>query len=333
MRTGLVLAALLLAPLCGGVSVIALVLGRPELVLPSIAYFTAWQLHEGFRRGLFCSLRHREAIAGDAVCYLGQAAVVLIMALSHTLSLGSALLGMAGVALIAMLLQAQRLALPLQGPIFMRATAYDFASIGCWSLLNNIIGAIRGIPLLWILAFSYGTGSAASLQSLINVINLVNPLLIGLTNVLPQITARSRGGHPRASWDAARPYVAVGAPLVLGFALLLLVAPGEVLALVYGRTSPYADLGPELRLMTTTLICGYWVEMVCAILHGIDKPEGALAINVVGAVTSLGLAIPLTIAFGLIGTCSAMAIGAIARLATSQLAMNRVVFHESCSNS
>lgn len=328
LRGGLALLVGLLGPLLAVLGLVIVLLGRHDLLLPGLAYFAGWQMHEGFRRGLFCEMRHRDAVVGDVVCYGGSFLAVLGLRAAGSLDLASALAAMACVAALAALVQARRLGLPLRGPLALRATARDFVAIGGWSLMNNLVNALRVIPLLWVVGLTQGAGGAASLQALLNVVNLVNPLIIGITNVLPQVAARARRQEGAPAWLAARAYIALGSPLVLAFALVLAAFPGLVLGVVYGAGSPYAGLGLELRMLTVFLLCGYWVEMVCAVLHGLDQPQQALGINVVGALASLGLAVPLTMLFGLAGTCAALSLGALGRLAAAQFVTSRPVTHD-----
>ena len=84
----------------------------------------------------------------------------------------------------------------------------EFWAIGSWSLLNNVVSLLRIQILPWTLAAVGGTAAAASFQAALNVVNLTNPVILGLCNVIPQTAARAQqsGGNAEA-WRAARVYI------------------------------------------------------------------------------------------------------------------------------
>lgn len=328
LSCGLALLPFLLVPLLAVVAGGLLMLRRPDLIGASLLYLALWQIQEALRRSLFCEFRHREALAGDLICYAGQSAVVLVLAWTDTLNLTNALYGMAAAAACAALVQWRQLRPPLAGPLQLVRTAKSFAAIGGWALLNNLVLSFRTVPLLWLVGALYGAGGTASLQSLFNVVNLSNPLLLGLCNVLPQVAARARGGAAPTPWAATRPYIAAGSALILLFALVLILAPGIVLGVIYGAASPYAGLTAELRVLTISVLCAYLADMVCSVLHGLDQPQQALLINAAGTIAAVSAAIPLTVAFGLLGASIAVSLGALVRLLASRLVISRMTIHE-----
>src|SRR5262249_81498 len=69
----------------------------------------AWQAQETLRRALMAHLQHQAAILGDAVSYLGQAGICMLLAQQHLLTLPLAFEVMALTSALAFLIQAYQL--------------------------------------------------------------------------------------------------------------------------------------------------------------------------------------------------------------------------------
>lgn len=327
MRASLDLLGLLFLPAGAMLALAALLAGRADLILPALAYFLLWQIQEAFRRYLFAELRFAAAIPGDAVSYLGQVALVLWLGWSGHLTLASALCGMALTAGLGALLHAGRARLGRRSGPAPRLPAIlgDFWRLGGWSLANNMLGTLRGQVLFWLLAALSGAALTAQLQASQNLVNLMNPLVIGLCNIIPQTAARA---HPRGkaeAWRAARPFALSGAPVALVFFCVLFAAPEPVLRLVYGAASPYLGLAAPVRLLALAAVAAYGTDMVCSYFHGVEAARHALVVNALGTAAVFLAAAPLTLRFGLDGACAALVLASLVRLLASQLLLRRLI--------
>lgn len=327
MRASLDLLGLLFLPAGAAIALAALAAGRADLILPALAYFLLWQTQEAFRRYLFAELRFAAAIPGDAVSYLGQVALVLWLGREGHLTLGGALCAMALTAGLGALLQAGRAGLGRRGGPAPRLPAIlgDFWRLGGWSLANNLLGTLRGQVLFWLLAVLSGAALTAQLQASQNLVNLMNPLVIGLCNIIPQTAARAHAGGKAEAWRAARPFALSGVPVALLFFGVLFAAPEPVLRLVYGSTSPYLGLVGPVRLLALAAVAAYATDMVCSYFHGVEAARHALVVNAAGTVAVLAAAVPLTLRFGLGGACAAMVLASLVRLLISQLLLRRLI--------
>jgi O-antigen/teichoic acid export membrane protein len=318
---------LLLALLLGMVlAPVLAAFGRAELALPALLCFVFWQLQEATRRCLFASFRHRAAILGDSVSYGGQAMIVVGLAAHDALTLPSVYLGMAATSFVAATIQWAQLGLVSRGPLPLRRVAAEcWAFGGGWSLVNGILSQLRGQVLAWAVAIQGGIAAAAALQAASNVVNMANPLLISLGNIIPQAAARaSRQGNAEA-WRAARAYAYLALPFFVGYAALVLAVPEPILLLFYGAGSGYADLATVLRLLVLGALLGYAADIVVSFLHGVVALRLATFINAIGLFAAIALSWLLVGQFGLVGGCL-MAIGAnLARLAASRSAMAKVL--------
>ncbi len=300
-------------------------LGRPELIGPTLACFLLWQAQEGLRRCLFAEMRHRDALPGDAITYLGQVAVIAALASAGPIGLAEVFFAMAATKGLAVLVQAGQVKLAAPSWRDLRHTAAGFWRIGRWSLANNLLAMLRTQLFPWGLAILYGPAAAASFQAMLNIINLANPVIIGLSNVIPQTAARGRAERGNAhAWRATRGMMVLGAtPLALYFGGAI-VLPETLLWIVYGPASPYLGLGFILQLLTLGAFANYPVEIICAYLHGIEESRLALVVNVTGAIATLALGLPLTLSYGLVGSCVALALANAIRSVAAVYLLMRV---------
>lgn len=326
LKTALILVVSVSVVLSGGLAAALLLLGYGTLVLPALSCFLSWQIQEGMRRGLLAGFRHREATAGDAISYLGQSLVVIALAAFGVLTPAHALYGLAGTCAVAALLQSRQLGIRFGTGLVLRRTVTAFWSIGgAWSLGNGLLSNARLQVLPWALAIGAGPAAAASFQAALNIVNLSNPFVMGLCNIIPQAAAQASGKGAAAAWRDVRVYFLVAVPPLLAFGLLVMVVPEQILLLVYGSHSPYLGAAFPVRLLIVAALAGYFTDMVVAFLHGMRAVPLAFAINAVGAATATALAFGLVGVFGLIGSCIALIGANIARLIAVQIVLARMV--------
>ncbi|WP_264050603.1 lipopolysaccharide biosynthesis protein [Methylobacterium flocculans] len=307
-------------------------LGRGDLAPYAVAAFLAGQGQEALRRCLFAQLRHSAALPGDAVSYLGQCALVLgLMPLGH-LGIETALAAMAGTSVLGMALQVGCLRFGRVTGAELRRVAADFWVIGRWILAYSAVTLLRLQVFPWALAATSGPAAAAMFQAAMNVLNVANPILLGLSNVIPQVAARALtppaeaeagrvrsepARHHARSWRAVRPYLLLGLPLVCGFYGLALVMPGPILRVLYGAHSEYLGLTAVVQVLALSAMVSYGADMLSSFLHGVNAARTALAVNLTGAAVVMVLAVPAIRMLGLMGCALVLAAAGIVRLASA----------------
>jgi len=302
------------------------ILDRLDLLVAAVCCFLTWQLHEGLRRCMLSMLWHRGATVGDAVSYIGQALLVFGLARSGNLTLEFVLFSMAATSLAGAGVQATRLGLRRARQMGLRRTAADYWSIGgFWSLGAGFLLQGRIQVLVWILAAQGGAVAVAGYQAIMNVINLSNPLMLSIHNIVPQVTAQNRDRGGSAAWRIARGYALLAVPPLGFYAALVFAAPDTVLGVFYGSASPYVGLGLPLQVVLAGALIGYAIDVVVSYLHGMTEVRSAFAINVVGSVVTVLVAVPLIARYGLVGLCVVTIVAAIARAITAQIAMRRLL--------
>lgn len=291
-------------PLASILCLILWVTGRADLLPPALALFLAWQMQEIIRRNLLSELRFQAAALGDGTVYLGQAGLAITLGATGHLSLPVLLWCAAGLFFVAALIQLTQLTLTF-APVNLRSVGRDFWAAGSWSLLSNAVSALRIQSAPWLLAVIYGPAAVAVLQAATNLVNLANPVMTALCNVIPQTAARESRRGARAAWGAARFYIMLVSPLIVLFLGLTMGLPDWVLRTVYGPLSSYLGVAGEVRILVIAAALGFPTEMICSYFHGVDRARAAFEANLTGLAASL-LAIPLIWSLGVTGACLAV---------------------------
>ena len=178
----------------------AIVLGRADLTWAAVVFSVLWQVQDSLRRGLMAEFRHRAALIGDALTYLGQAALVLILARRGEITLVSALLAIASASAIGAALQLWQLGLPRPDLGGLGALLGSYWSSGRWAVVSALLTHVRTQIFPWILGIAHGPAATAGFQASANLANVLNPVLFGICNAISQATAQSKA---RAGMDAA----------------------------------------------------------------------------------------------------------------------------------
>jgi O-antigen/teichoic acid export membrane protein len=319
------LVAAIWVPLCAALSAALVLLHRPDLIPGAIALLVCWQLQETMRRGLLAAFRHSSAIYGDVVTYFGQVLALFALTKLGHLTLPHALYCMAAAYACGAAVQAIQLRLRLRQFADLRATALEFWSIGGWSLANNLLALLRVQILPWVLAATGGAAAAGAFQAVLNVVNLTNPILLGLCNVIPQTAAKAQqtGGNQKA-WQATRIYMLIGAPPSFAYYGLVMLVPWLPLTVLYGANSPYTSLTLPLQVLAMAWGVGYFAEMICSYLHGVRRARLALVTNLLGVLTLVLVAPNLIHAYGLLGACLSLAVANAVRLASAAYVQKKV---------
>jgi hypothetical protein len=225
----LALALLFAGPLALSLGVMTVVLASWQVVPWAILALLVWQGQETTRRALFANLRLRAAIPGDLVAYLGQAALILLLAQRGNLTLRTVFMAMSVTSLAGLVLQLARVhpRLELRGSI--ASLARVALNDGRWVLPSNLLGSFIMQGLLWMLALIEHTRGAADLQAVITIVGVANPIMFGLGNLLTPVMARAQKSFSPA--EGRRKFASafgLGGLLLLPYMLLLWIVPGHL---------------------------------------------------------------------------------------------------------
>ena len=322
----LVLAVLFTLPLVVPFGAMTVVLASWRIVPWAIAALLAWQAQETARRALFANLRLCAAIPGDVVAYLGQGALILLLAQRGDLTLRSVFVAMVATSLAGLTLQLVH----VRPSVDLKASVVSLARValndGRWVLPSNLLGAFIMQGLLWMLALIEHARGAADLQAIITIVGVANPVMFGLGNLLMPVMARAQQTSVMA--EGRRQFASafgLGGLLLLPYMLLLWILPGHVLTLVYGASSPYADLTTPLRLLALAYLLVYMAHVGNAALFGLEQLHAALVVQIAGSATLIAAGGLLTFIWGITGAALATLLVHLVRTVLSMYALRQAL--------
>ena len=277
-------------------------LHRMDLLVFALAALVSWQFQETLRRALMARLRHRDAVWGDSLSYLGQAVWIGVLARTGGLTLQSTLLAVAVTSAVATLLQAIQVR-PYFGEIaLVRSIVPEFWHLGGWASATNLTNGLTQQAFPWALGLLFGAGDAGSFQAVINPLKVFNPILIGAQNLIVPATAKAQGREgSRSAFRQGLAYAAIGSLLFLPYLVALLIWSHAALGILYGASSPYSHLEIALRLCAFAYVIGYWGDVICSVLGGLSLPKVGFIAQVSGTGVLLVLGLPLILRLGLNG--------------------------------
>jgi O-antigen/teichoic acid export membrane protein len=292
------------------------VLGQPGLIPWALAALVLWQLQETMRRAMMSQLKHRRAVPGDAVSYLGQAALIGGLAAAGMLTLKSALVAVAVTSGAAALLQAMQLGLlrlPESKPsndvsLPLSKLAAEHWSYGRWLVAINFISIITIQAMPWTLKFmrgAQGDTDVAHFQALAALLGVSNPIVISVVGlIVPAVAIAYRSGGMAGSRKVTLEYGLLGAVLLLPYFALLAIFPEVVLRIyTHGQHETSEALPAALRLFVAAYALTYPTQVVTALLNGLGHSRSALVAQIAFAVATLAVTLPLAAKFGLVGAC------------------------------
>lgn len=326
-RAGLLGNTILLATALSLVLVVVMALGTTllevdNIVLPACLCYLCWQAQETFRRSLLADFRYREAVAGDGIAYVGQAMLIALLARLDAVTLSTALYMMSVTFGIGAMMHASKLRYTWPNVAEARLMAREYLSIGMWSLVNYQLVLARVQLLPWMLAALAGTAATASLQAGLNIANMMNPIIFGIGNAVPQVAAHAyrTGGLIGASRTASG-YVLFGLIPILLISAAGILMPDMLLRTVYGPSSPYLAAAAVLPFLLVAGVLDYIAEMISKTLLGVEAGRLASLVNAMAVCAAAVLAFALIGALGVYGACLALLIANLVRATGAVIAI------------
>jgi O-antigen/teichoic acid export membrane protein len=300
-----------------------------NIVLPACLCYSCWQAQETSRRCLLADFRCREAVAGDGIAYVGQALLIMLLAWFDDITLPAALYMMSATFGIGALVHASKLRYARPDIAEARQMAREHFSVGKWSLVNYQLVLARVQLLPWMLAAFAGTATTASLQAALNIANMLNPIIFGIGNAIPQVAAHAhRTGGVIGASRAACGYVLFGLAPILAISAAAVLMPELLLRTVYGPSSPYLAVAMGLQLLAIAGALDYIAEMIGKTLLGVQAGRLASAVNVVALGVAAVLAFALIGPLGVVGACLTLLIANLVRAIGAVIAIAWLIADE-----
>jgi O-antigen/teichoic acid export membrane protein len=326
-RAGLLGNTLLLAAILALTLVAVMALGitllkADHIVLPACLCYLCWQAQETSRRCLLADFLYRAAVAGDGIAYVGQALLVALLARLDAITLPAALYIMSVTFGIGAMVHVAKLRYARPDLAEARPLAREYLAVGKWSLINYQLVLTRFQLFPWVLAALAGTTATASLQAGLNIANMMNPIIIGMGNAIPQVAAHAyRTGGTIAATRAASGYVLFGLGPMLLISAVAILMPQLLLRMAYGPSSPYLAMAIGLQLLAAAGLLDYIAEMVNKILLGVQAGRLASLVNVLAVGAAAVLAFALIGQLGVFGACLALLIANVVRATGAVIAI------------
>jgi O-antigen/teichoic acid export membrane protein len=333
-RAGLLGNTILLAAALSLVLVVVMALGTTlleadNIVLPACLCFLCWQAQETSRRCLLADFRYRAAVPGDGIAYVGQALLIALVAWLDGITLPAALYMMSATFAIAALVHASKLRFAWPDFTETRLLAREYFSVGKWSIVNYELVLVRGQLFPWMLAATAGTAATASLQAGLNIANMMNPIIFGIGNAIPQVAAHAhRTEGVIGAWRTAYGYVLFGLAPILVISAAAVLMPNLLLRTVYGPSSPYLAAAMGLQLLAVAGVLDYIAEMISKTLLGVQAGRLASLVNVVAVGVAAVLAFALIGTLGVLGACLALLIANLVRATGAVIAIAWLIADE-----
>jgi O-antigen/teichoic acid export membrane protein len=300
-----------------------------NIVLPACLCYLCWQAQETSRRCLLADFRYREAVVGDGTAYVGQAILIGILAWNESVTLPSALYLMSATFAAGALVHGSRLRCAWPNFSETLLLAREYLSVGKWSLVNYQLVLLRTQLFPWLLAALSGTAATASLQAGLNIANMMNPIIFGIGNAIPQVAAHAhRTGGVIGASRAAYGYVLFGLGPILIISAAAVLMPDLLLRSVYGPSSPYLAVALGLQLLAIAGVLEYIAEMVSKTLLGVQAGRLASYVNIIAVVAAAVLAFALIGRFGVIGACFALMLATLLRVIVALIAIAWLIADE-----
>ena len=305
------------------------VLEGENILLPACLCYLCWQAQETSRRFLLADFRYREAVAGDGVAFVGQVLLIAGLLWIDSITLSAALYVMSATFVLGALVHALKLRFARPDIGELRSLALEYLSVGKWSLVSYLLVLLRVQLFPWLLAAFAGTAATASLQAGLNIANMMNPIIFGIGNAIPQVAAHAhRSGGILGASRAAYHYVLFGLGPILVICAAAVLMPDLLLRLVYGPLSPYLAAAAGLQLLALAGVLDYIAEMISKTLLGVQAGKLAFVVNVVAAVAALALALALIGPLGVFGACVALLIANSVRMIGAMTAIAWLITRE-----
>lgn len=206
-----------------------------QLALPLAVSAFAYQMQDFLRRYFFATSQSRRALADDALSYLAQLPILLLIHRAGILNSATALWAMAGTSLLGLV------------PGFFWIERLDFNwewiqsitrrhwKISRWLSASTLLQWTSSNLFILAAPVYYGVATAGVLKASQNLMGVTHVWFQGLDNVVPAESARRlRQGGPRRMLAYTRSILVKWGALTLLFAIAMAAAPGFWLRLMYG---------------------------------------------------------------------------------------------------
>ncbi len=218
-----------------------------QLALPLAVSAFAYQMQDFIRRCFFATRQSHRALADDALSYLTQLPILFLLHRAGHLTSATALWVMAGTSLLGVLVGSLWLE-PFQFHWqWIKSVSWRHWKFSRWLVGSALLIWTSGNFFVVAAPVYFGAAAAGVLRASQNLMGVTHVWFQGLDNVVPVETARHlHEGGVQSMLAYTRSILLKWGGLTLLFAIVMAVAPGFWLRLMYG--SQMVQYGYILRL-------------------------------------------------------------------------------------
>ncbi len=287
--------------------------GHSEIVevglsLATISPFILFR--ELVRRYLFAHLFMRQALLLDAATAMAQIVALMILSAMDSLSAvnGFAALGISSAlpSLVWLLLSKRQFAIEMNLLTMKLSSQWRFAR---WLVFGQIIVQVQSYAPYWMSMTILGSIATGTFAASMSVAALINPIVLGLTNILTAQSALAwaHGGARKLMSQAIQCALVFGIIAGLYLVFILLAGDGLVAFLYNGH-----GFDQDAHL-PAVLVLALLLEVIGApasnALASMQRPQLAAQATLIGAIVTIASAWCLLAFYGLPGIAYGMAIG------------------------
>ncbi|MGB9471410.1 MAG: hypothetical protein WBQ59_18845 [Candidatus Acidiferrum sp.] len=257
-----------------------------------------WQLQETLRTVFVSRLAYKRALAGDAISYLGQAAILAVICWHHEPNLTVVF----GVILLTSLLAGMGQAVQIRPNRPRRESLNTFFKelwrLGKWSTLAKVVAFFTFQAFPWLLAYTSGLPAVASFQALFQLVALSNPLMFGFNNlIIASIANHAESGV--SAWGASIKQMRLATVLFGAYFVVLAICGRFFMKTIYGSHSPYLSNSPLLRYFALAYALEAIAMFAGAILGGLGETRSNFIAQLSAMVISVLVVFPWILRSGL----------------------------------
>ncbi|QDT35910.1 lipopolysaccharide biosynthesis protein [Stratiformator vulcanicus] len=284
-------------------SEVALIAGVLAIVLPSVL------LWDFARRNCFAHLQMGTALAIDGFSSAFQLLTIALLAYAGFLSASSALLVVAGGALLTSLAW-----LALWRKNFLigyRDSWGDWAHnwrFGRWAFATQLGGSLNGQVPGWLLLYFVGVAATGTFTACENIVLLSNPLLLGLANLLEARSAEKAGtqGQEALASYARKSFIMLTA-ITSVMAITIFCVADWLLLILFGPDFTHA--AGVVRILGIAVIAWGWIVVFAGTLAALGRPDASFKGTVAGLIATILAGIATVPLGGIAGAAVALVIG------------------------
>ena len=277
----------------------------PEMVAVTwaIAGIVLFALTRDFaRRFAFARLEMGQAILLDLAASILQLSAVVWLGVSGRMSALGAFAAVGGATALAMAgwLYRARSEFAIRVP-HVRTALKQTWTLGKWLLVGRVTGQVQGSITYWLLIANGGAVVTGVFAACMSIVNLANPLLLGLGNsLMPRsVLAWKNGGGP-ALWREAIRNTVLFTALLAPFSLGVFVAGETVMRLLY-HGSEFEGHAHILTVLTLTMFSNALGVPPTIGLATMERPRAIVTNTTIGAFLTVTLVWLLLTQWGLLG--------------------------------